>query len=126
MLVWMLVATASANTIDLQLTLGIAGESTTLEISDLDTTDSATIHLTQRFGKRDFDIDLVVSERGDERVSVESTVAFADTHEVVGSPQIETDLGTEASIEQSHGPRRLGPVDSIRIRVLATPAANGA
>ena len=118
MLALTLVAIATATPTDLDVTIAVDGHSSSFRVTALEIADGAAVHLTQTYGRRDYDVEVNVREEAPDEIAVAVSIVRADTGEVISRPWLTTRTGVVATLDVDAPGRRIG--SSVHLQVLPT------
>lgn len=102
-LAFLLLSSAQAMTVDLELTIHVRSKSSSFVLEDVELHDGAMTvkHVTKRVGRHDYDIEVSVWGHEPSHMGMETTIRRSDTNEIVTSPQFFMLIGQEA-VTQPH------------------------
>ena len=117
MLALTLVAIATATPVDLDVTIAVDGHSSSFRVTDLEIAEGAAVHLTQQFGRREYEVGLTVREESPDVVAIDWSIVRADTGEVISRPRLQTNIGVVATLDVGASSPRAVP---LYLQVLPT------
>jgi hypothetical protein len=124
-MLWMLVATAAAATLDLEVTVGIGDTDWTMQVTDVDVARGATVHFRQMFEDHLYDVQLAFRPEGTQQLWIDASLVCVASGEVISRPTILTTVGSPAELLYSYQARRRHG-ERIHWRVLPTRSSDAA
>jgi hypothetical protein len=124
-MLWMLVATAAAATVDLEVTVGIGDTDWTMQVTDVDVAEGARVHFRQMFEDHLYDVELAFRPEGTQQLWIDASLVCVASGEVLSRPTILTAIGSPAELHYSSQARHR-PAEHIDWRVLPTRSSDAA